>query len=378
MRRQIIRGILWAAAICIILFGAFVLMLTVSEYQPKSEESVEAQKRRGIARSIYEGDQIELLTWNIGYGGLDASMDSVLVGGKGESETSREQIEANMSGIIELIREQSYDVLFLQEVDREAKRSFGINEAQQLHENLGGTSMFAQNYRCLFVPYPIPGMIGSVNSGIQTLTRLSVKYAERVALNSEHLWPARIWEEKHCLLVTRIPVEESGRELVLINLHMEAYEDSARRQRQMQILTDLMEAEYELGNYVIAGGDFNQVFPDDDFTTYPIRRSEYFKPSKMVSQFYDWRWTFASDRSEPTCRLIDEPYLRRNWWTQLYVMDGYILSPNIELVKIETIQEYFEYSDHNPVSMTVRLKPTELRVQPEAEVGEGSESSDQK
>jgi len=42
--------------------------------------------------------------------------------------------------------------------------------------------------------------------------------------------------------------------------------------------------------------------------------------------------------------------------TQHYVIDGLILSPNVELKRVETLDEGFENSDHNPVKVQVVLK----------------------
>lgn len=370
MRRQIVRSILWLAGSCIILFGILVLILTFSEYQPRSQENIEIEKALSARKTVYEGDCIEILTWNISYGGMDESMDSLLMGGEGAKKVSAEQVTANLEAIIEQIKQQNYDVLFLQQVDRGSARSVGINEEKLIHEELSGASMFAQDYRCLFVPYPMENMIGAVNGGLQTLSRLSVGSAQRIAIDNEHEWPARTWERKPCLLVTRIPVQQSGREVVLINLQMKEHEQEEARQRQMRVLTDLMEAEYAQGNYVIAGGDFHQVFPNDMFKTYPIRRQERLAPHRMPSQFVDWRWQFVTDDSAPTRRLADEPYSRKNWWTQFYVTDGFILSPNITLLEVETIQDYFRYSDHNPVRLRIELQSFQRaaeETQPDAE-----------
>ena len=66
---------------------------------------------------------------------------------------------------------------------------------------------------------------------------------------------------------------------------------------------------------------------------------------------------FKYDLSVPTCRLLNQPYDESDEVnTQHYVIDGFIVSPNVEAVSIETIDLGFENSDHNPVMLTVRLK----------------------
>ena len=68
-------------------------------------------------------------------------------------------------------------------------------------------------------------------------------------------------------------------------------------------------------------------------------------------------WQYAYDTSVPTCRLLNQPYDPADTKnTQYYVIDGFILSPNVELVSVNSLDMGFENSDHNPVSICVRLK----------------------
>ena len=358
LNNRIIRGILkglgWAACALAALAALWLLVMMVSEYRPQAVEEVKVSVS-GRERSVREGDRIEIVTFNVGYGGLDETMDSFLDGGKMNTPGSHVQVESNLEGIIGIIREQSYDVLFLQEVDRDSRRSYYIEESKMFETKLGGKTMFAQDVRCLFVPYPFLDVVGRINSGLQTQTGLKIRSAERIALPTSYTWPARVCQPKRCMLVTRIPVEDSGRELVLINVHMDAYDNGEGKAAQSHALAEFMKKEYELGNYVIAGGDFNQVFPDDDFSSYPIRTSKYFVPGRLERSQWGADWTFASDRMVPTCRLLDLSYAPRYWWTQFYVIDGFILSPNVTLEAVKTIDAEFEYSDHNPVKLTAIL-----------------------
>ena len=49
-----------------------------------------------------------------------------------------------------------------------------------------------------------------------------------------------------------------AKELVIFNLHMSAYGNSDEiRKGQIEMLCNDMAKEYEAGNYVLCGGDFN-------------------------------------------------------------------------------------------------------------------------
>ena len=38
------------------------------------------------------------------------------------------------------------------------------------------------------------------------------------------------------------------------------------------------------------------------------------------------------------------------------MIDGFILSPNVELTSVQTQDDGFRFSDHNPVLLNIRLK----------------------
>lgn len=354
MPKWAIKGLMWLVGGAAAIIAVLLIVLTVGEYKPQAVEEIDVVGEAD-ARAICEGDRVEILTFNVGYAGLDAGMDSVLEGGKQNRPKTQDQVTANLDGMIEWIGRGAYDAVFLQEVDRDSRRSYYINEAEVFREALGGASMFAQNHRCLLDADPIWNATGRVDSGLQTLTGLKVRSAERVALPFAHDWPAQTGRLKSCLLVTRVPVEQSGRELVLINLQMNEKSGVNGIEEQMEALIELMQEEYALGNYVIAGGDFRQVFPDDDFSQYPIRSKDVFIPERMEKTMLDETWTFASDTSVPTKRLMDNVVDETRWWAQYYVIDGFILSPNVQMERVETLDGGFEFSDHNPVRLLARL-----------------------
>ena len=142
---------------------------------------------------------------------------------------------------------------------------------------------------------------------------------------------------------------------MIINLHLEAYDDGAGKLAQMEALNAFLEEQYAEGNYVIAGGDFNQVFPNT-LEQYPISQDDYWTPGSLDEHALSEGWMLAFDAKAPTCRLLNQPYDPNSSLTQYYVIDGFILSPNVELVSTETLNSTFTYSDHNPIRLEVRLK----------------------
>lgn len=334
-------------AVVAALFAVLLLFLTVTEYHPAPLEEVSVM---GTADEPTDG-HVRVLTCNIGYAGLGKNQDFFMDGGGMVRPDSKADVETNLKGIGDILTGNPADVVFVQEADVDSHRSYYIDEAGYLAGLTEKNAAFAYNYKAAFVPYPIP-MIGKVEGGLLTLTDYEVESATRVALPVPFTWPVSTCNLKRCLLVCRVPYE--GHEIVLVNLHLEAYDDGEGKIVQTNMLMDFLTAEYEKGNYVIAGGDFNQTFPD--IGGYPMVDTENWTPGVLSADMLPEGWQFAVDASSPTCRLLSGPYTGDREQTQLYVIDGFILSPNVALKMVRTMDLDFEYADHNPVMLDVELQ----------------------
>ncbi len=339
--------------VVVILAAIGVIYLTVKEYRPKEIEDIAVT---GLAsETLSEGDDVSFLTFNIGYGALDAGHDFFMDGGAGVTTESAQTVEENIEGIAAAIHAARADIVFLQEADISSKRSHNINEVEYLHGRIGGTLAFATNFLASYIPYPFPDTIGKVHSGIATLSPYETQSAVRIALPTAFKWPVRVCQLKRCLLVQRIPLEGTDKTLVVINLHLEAYGSGEGKTIQTEVLTGILKQEYEMGNYVIAGGDFNQTFPGADPSLYPLMLTDAFMPGALEENILPAGWQFVTDETTPTSRLLNEVYDPESPNTQYYVIDGYICSPNVEVLEVKTLDLEFANTDHNPVYLRVRL-----------------------
>ena len=354
MQKKILKTLGVFLLIALIFIISLFTFLTIREYSPEPQEALEVTG--APSKTLTEGDSLTLLTYNIGYGGLDKNHDFFMDGGKTVNVESKDIILNNMEGIKSLLLEENADVVFIQEVDVDAKRSYGVNQVKYIKELFSDdTESFATNFLCDYIPYPLPETIGRVHSGIMTLNKFDSTSSTRISLPTSFTWPTRVAQLKRCLLVERVPIEGSDKELVLVNLHLEAYDDGSGKAAQSKILMDLLLQEYDKGNYVIAGGDFNQSFPGVDLSAYPLINDEFFQAGLLDASLLDPSWTLAADNSTPTSRLLNQIYDETAEDNQFYVIDGYILSPNLILEEVKTLDQGFVYSDHNPVRLKVTL-----------------------
>lgn len=337
-----------------VLLAAVVLLfawLTITEYRPDpvTELDVVSSEEGSLIPSDRE---LSIMSWNIGYAGLGEDSDFFMDGGTGVQSADKEQVLEYLGGVEDVLDDMWPDLIMLQEVDVDSTRTYHIDESAVLARS---QRVHALNYSCGFVPYPLPP-IGSVHSGLFTTTDYKIDSAERISLPSPFKWPVSTANLKRCLLVSYLPIDGSDKQLVLVNLHLEAYDDGEGKIAQTNQLRDFITSEYEKGNYVIAGGDFNQVFPGS-LDIYPNTHPENWEPGILAEDTAPEGWTLAYDLSVPSCRLLNQPYDASDTEnTQHYVIDGLILSPNVQLKTVETVDAGFENSDHNPVLVTVVLE----------------------
>ncbi len=339
---------------CVVgLLAVFLIAASVAEYRPADEEPAALLGRGAETPAV--GQTITVLSWNMGYGGLSETADFFMDGGTGVRTQDEAQVEANVRAVTDLMASTDADVVFLQEIDRNSTRSWGIDELQTVQAAFPAyQSSFAQNFRVLYMPYPWPPM-GHIDSGIATFTKYSADSARRVQLPCPFSWPIRTMNLKRCLLVERIPVAGSDKELVLINLHLEAYDDGEGKIAQTRMLAELMQAEADKGNYVIAGGDFNQSFSSVDTSMYPLQGNGLWECGEIDTAEFSDGWQFLMNTSHPTCRSLDRAYDRGDPGFQFYMIDGFIASANITVESMETLDLDFQNSDHNPIQMTLTL-----------------------
>ncbi len=341
--------------------GTLLGFLTIDEYKPKDIESLEITGN-SVDR-VKKQESTTLLSWNLGYGALGDNADFFMDGGRMVYTADEDRVLYNLEGDIAEFEKISPDIICTQETDRDSDRSHFIDEVDYFLSNSGlrvlhGNSVFAPNLKVSFIPLPVPP-IGKVYSGLMVFSKYSISSAQRIQLHCPFKWPLRTFNLKRCLEVARFDVMDTEKELVVINLHLEAYDSGEGKIAQANMLKEVLDDEVEKGNYVIACGDFNQVFSNIDISAYPVLDGKWEAGRIDVSEFNN-DLTFSADNSVPSCRSLDRALDtasdKKPDNFQYYVIDGFITSSNVEVESVYTDDLSFKTSDHNPVILQFKLK----------------------
>lgn len=330
----------------------FIGFLWITEYRPQPVEPAQVHAPTQ-SHSIQAGSTLKLLSYNIGYAGLGENQDFFMDGGRQVYPDAKQDVEQNLAGITQELLKHPADLYLLQEVDEDATRSYHTQQVEHLSQALQLGYTYTYNYKCHYVPYPWPPL-GSVSSGLMTLSSYPVLESQRIALPVPFQWPVRLVNLKRCLLLNRYAIEGSDQQLVVINLHLEAYDDGEGKTAQTLALRNLIEAEYQKGNYIVAGGDWNQLLPG----TPPLveKPGAEWKPGILDPNMIPEGWTLAVDPDKGTDRLTNRPYNGNESQAQIYAIDGLLLSPNVKLLKVSAIDTQYKFADHLPLSIEVQLK----------------------
>ena len=306
---------------------------------------------------------LSFLTWNVGYGGLGAEADFFLDGGafflsRGlRVHMPEADVRRYSEAIATEIGSVRADFLLLQEVDSLSDRSHGNRQSAQLRTAKPDyAAAFAPNYINERVPVPVfePWRVyGSVYSGLLNLTRYTPSETRRHALPGEFPWPDRLFQLDRCLLVQRFDLAD-GRELVVVNLHLSAYDtDGSVKAAQLEYLAEFLRGEADAGHLVVAGGDWNLMPPNLAYDYFVGDPEGLFPRATVPAGYPAPGWTFVYDPDVPTNRKINAPYSDSTYVTTI---DHFLLGPGLRAQRVKALDRDFRNSDHQAVYLEVVIE----------------------
>ena len=202
-------------------------------------------------------DTLTVVTWNIRFGiGRakwfgDSCGDLVLF--------NADKIQDGLELLAAKITEVDADILLLQEVDIDSKRSAYIDQVQWLLDNTGmNYGVYASMWEVQYVP---SDGLGRVNTGNAILSRWPLSESERVQLSlrgdQDDLVKAFYVRRN----VLRTMVNYPGSSFWAVDIHASAFSNDDTKQKQYLEFKDVLDELNAQGEYFVAGGDLNELPP---------------------------------------------------------------------------------------------------------------------
>ncbi len=354
---KIVLGVL-GALILVVLGYVMYLLISYHRIEDNQKLTVTEPLAETSLANVELGEEYSIVTYNLGFGAYTPDFSFFMDGGEFSVAKSKESVVTTIQGAADMVKSMEADFMLFQEVDLDSTRSYHVDQYEMLKQTFPEyASCLAVNYDSAFLFYPLTKPHGKSKSSIVTFSEFEMTEGLRRSLPiSESL--NKFFDLDRCYSVTRIPVE-NGKELCVYNVHLSAYANSDEiRTGQMGMLTADMQADYDKGNYVICGGDFNhdlkhfEYNAEDEFSwAYPFPRemlSENFR--LCIDDFSEGEKALMPDSS----RNADIEYIEGVTFT--VTLDGFIVSENIEVTDYEHLATGFLYADHEPVKMKFKLK----------------------
>ena len=352
---KIVLSILLLLFLIILVYLAYIL-ISYSRIEDRLPLTVE-----GSATEIIQSDaEYSIVSYNAGFGAYTADFTFFMDEGKESRARSLESVNTCIHTIANTALSMNPDITLFQELDTDATRSWHVDEVELVKtifaENDIYDSIFAQNYHSAYLMYPLTAPHGASNAGLLTLSKFDVTSSLRrslpIATNMK-----KFLDLDRCYSISRLPVA-NGKELIIINTHLSAYgTDAAQGNAQLEMLFADMKTEYENGNYVICGGDFNHDFTGTSKAYFNLGTEKTYSwchpfPAEVIPEGFR-RCMDYTEEITATSRYTNEPYHENSF---VVILDGFIISDNIECTYVQNINTNYECSDHNPVLMKFRLK----------------------
>lgn len=306
------------------------------------------------------GDQLDIMTWNIKFGGgrIDFFFEC-----HGDREImEKDEVITHLKGIAQKIRQSDPDIIFLQEVDIKSHRSGMVDQVQWLldHTDLN-YGLYASQWRVDYVP---KHNIKKINSGNAILSKYPLKKGTRYALpliDSQDVITRYFYLRRNMLEGV---IDFQGRALYLLNTHTSAFSGGPAKREQLDLIVKHLQKYQTQNQLFVAGGDFNTMppqtvqrknFPDDkcgppsDFSDQKMWMAPFYQdftpaiPLSTYKRNNTLYFTHTTDKAGFWNRKLD--YL----FTNAVFNDG-LTHQNIKYGGIETMP----LSDHAPISAILK------------------------
>jgi len=329
--------------VLVIGYGVAVWRVTVSD------RSIPVDVVEAVDGAAIGAGPIEVMVWNVGYAGLGAGSDFRADGGKMILPPSRDAVEDNLAAIESVLSEQSPDVVLMQELARPGFLTRGVDVVAGARRALPDhNSMFSPDIRTRLLPGPM-----SLRHGLGLFWRKA---------EGEEVATIRLPEEPEPILgfikrryhVEVLTFQHEGTDWAFVNVHLSAFDEGANtRMQQLREVLGLARGLYESGHAVAVGGDWNMRLAPTDFKS-TSDDSALFWIHDFPEEELDAGWQVAIDPSTPTVRTNERPFRPdENYRT---IIDGLIVSPNVDVVSVRGIDLNFQNTDHQPVRYSLAVK----------------------
>lgn len=313
----------------------FYFWASSSSY-PRDKYTETVQYKTDYVTDNNSDDVFTVVTYNIGY--LSGLTNNQAI------ETNRQFFDNNLKTAITALKPFKPDFIAFQEIDLDSKRSFNVNQVNKIAEALNfARGAIAINWDKNYLPFPyfpFSAHFGRILSGQAILSRYPIESHERITLENVTNKPFfyKAFYIDRLAQITKVNIK--GRSLILINVHLEAF-DVPTRQKQTEFLQKLL-SKYADEYPVLLIGDFNSTLINSE------------NPQPTINLLLK---NLSLKSAVPQEKLTDQKSATFPSDKPIAKLDYIFYTPKtIDVVQWQIISEAKQASDHLPLMMKFRFR----------------------
>lgn len=288
---QILKKILifLLTTIIIAVLGITILVYSLTFHPSDLQEEKVTCKEN--TPTLQAGQTIKVLNWNVQFmAGKKYIFFFDVPNGNGPHERPESsEIAKTLAGVARIIKDEKPDIILLQEMDEDAKRTDNQDQLVELMKLLPeeySCSASAFYWRNKYLPHP--RVKGSTGLKLSTISKYKIESAVRHALAIIPADPiTKQFGLKRAVLEAKMPISNS-KYISAMNTHLDAFAHGYdTMQRQVEYLKNLFNKRNEEKIDWFIGGDFNLLPPNFDLATLYKTHQEFYSPKSEISVLFD-------------------------------------------------------------------------------------------
>ena len=334
------------------------------------EEAIYYTKNQPVP-AILPDSTVKVMTWNIRFGIGRGEWFGDACGTK--AIYTKDEVLVNLQLIVNRINQVKPDILLLQELDINAKRSGYVDQLKWIMDRTDfGYAVYGLHWQAQFIPSDGLGRLHEANA---ILSRWPIGHSERIqlALRGDQDKLTRYFYERPCMVTAKIEIPGVS-DFYVVNIHATAFATDDTKSKHITAFKEELEKITGSGGWFVAGGDLNTLPPGSDSTDFcyeDICPGESFhqpgdEPQHKDGSNYtpeaDWLNPFYN---EYKCAVPLNEYQQnqsayfthttepKNTWNR--TLDYLFTSNHWRTGSTVTHQDFFYESDHAAVSSDVVL-----------------------
>ncbi|MGL4368270.1 MAG: endonuclease/exonuclease/phosphatase family protein [Spirochaetota bacterium] len=247
-----------------VLISAGLLWVYFSTYHPDAVEQMPV-KNSGNAPVLAAGQKVKIMSWNVQFmaGKNYEFFFDKAVGQGPDTRPSAKDVAVTLGEVVRVIKAEKPDVILLQEVDVDSKRTDNMDQMARLLDLLPkeySCSTSAWYWKADFVPHP--KVMGSAGVKNVIISKYKIKEGIRYQLP---LMPDNIIIQqanfKRAILEAKLEVK-GGKDLSVLCTHLDAFaQGNNTMELQVALMKSILEKRTKEGAFWAIGGDFNLLAP---------------------------------------------------------------------------------------------------------------------